>query len=93
MFYSDEKRVDYDDDESNNFMEVLLDRLYDKYEDYDNVLDIVNRVMWVRRDIDILGGVLTPLTEEELIGLRILSDETNKFEKYKLDEADKDLSD
>ncbi len=73
-------------------MEVLLERLYDKYKDYDDVIDMVNRVMWIRRDIEILGGALTPLTEGELMGLRILTDETNKFEKYKMDEADKDNS-
>jgi len=88
LFYSDEKRVDYDNDDDGS-LEVLVERLYERYPDYTDVLDIVNRVLWIQRDIEILGGPLTPPTEEELTGLRRLKDESNKFEKYKLEEADK----
>ena len=88
MFYSDERRVDFEDDDD-DFLEVLIERLYERYEDYDDVTDLVNRVLWIHRDMEILGAPLIPLTEDEMMGLRILTDETNRFEKYKLDQADK----
>ena len=89
MFHTDEKRVDFENEDDGS-LEVLLERLYDRYDDYDgDSIDVVMRVMWIRRDIDILGGPLIPPTEDELVGLRILADETNKFEKYKLEQADK----
>jgi len=89
LFHSDEKRVSYDDDDDGS-LEVLLERLYDKYEDYDgDVVDVVMRVLWIQRDIDILGGPLIPPIEEELMGLRILADETDRFEKYKLEQAER----
>jgi len=89
LFHSDEKRVDFEE-EDDGALEVLLERLYDRYEDYEgDIVDVVMRVLWVQRDIDILGRPLIPPTEDELTGLRILSDETGKFEKYKLEQADK----
>ena len=90
MFHSDSTRVSYDDDDEDGVLEVLIERLYDTHKDYDDgVIDMVNRVLWIKRDIEICGTPLTPLTEEEMMGLRILTDETNRFEKYKLDQADK----
>ena len=90
MFHADDQRVSYDDEDEDESLGVLIDRLYDTHKDYnDDVLDIVNRVMWIKRDIELLRGPLIPPTEEELVGLRILEDEKNKFEKYKLEQADK----
>ncbi len=92
MFHSDSARVSYDDDDEDEVLEVLIERLYDTHKDYDDgVIDLVNRVLWIKRDIELLGSPLTPPTEEEMAGLRILIDETNRFEKYKLDQADKKL--
>ena len=91
MFYSDEKRIDYDEeDDEDNSLGVLFDRLRDTYPDFDdNILDVVNRVLWISRDIEILGRPLIPPTEDEMIGLRVLEDERNKFEKHKLEQADR----